>query len=133
VANTLFMEIFRTVAHQAPDLLPFWLAVAIRGSVARIQRSVEGLAGGLLSMAIAMAGFNPAPVPLLLEAARQVTKEWSDADPLVPAAASFLKTATELLGPQQGASLTLRAFSQLSETDRRTVAGIVLGEGRQPK
>jgi nucleoside phosphorylase/tetratricopeptide (TPR) repeat protein len=132
-ANTLFMEIFRRVAHEAPDLLPFWLAVAIRGSVARIQRSAEALAGGLLSMAIAMAGFNPAPVSLLVEAARQVTKEWSDADPLVPAAASFLKTATELLGPQQGASLTLQAFSQLSETDRRTVADIVIGVALRPQ
>jgi nucleoside phosphorylase/tetratricopeptide (TPR) repeat protein len=131
-ANALFMEIFRRVAHDAPDLLPFWLTVAIRGSAARVRRSVELIAGGLLSMAIAMAGFNPAPVPLLLEAARQETKEWSDTDPLLPAAASFLKTATELLGSQQGARLALQAFSELSEIDRRAIAGIVVGEGSQP-
>lgn len=66
--------------------------------------------------------------PALVEATRQVSKEMTSSDPLPPAVERFLETATELLGAEHAATLTVRTFGEMAGQDRTTVATIVFGK-----
>jgi nucleoside phosphorylase len=127
-AIVTLQKLFEAVAQNAPDQTEHWFEVGLRGSAGRVPKAAHLIAGGLLAMALATRRFDASVTPNLVAVARVVCKEFGAPDPLPAAVQGMLQTATELLGPQQGAALIVRAFSQVRDVDRGSVNAIVFGK-----